>query len=497
MLISWQPVLGRGGSHEKSQPPLLRLAGMHSNLKLHPELTRFLCFAALKESYVEDFDVLPDAMRIMGDNLRAAFLDGVELKNGLRIRLCAFSVKGDMPWLIEAGGLTRHFRHAPKKGESQCKGVGICWLCLAGQENYPFTDVGLQPWFEATEGSAAAAEPWLTRSPFTETLAKDPESLEWIYRPDFWHNFHLGHGRYFLASVMVVLMPLFAGTSVAARFDHMTQCWRSYCTGRRRRPLLSKISMQAVNYGPLDWPEGGWQKAETTTLLCAPWYIYFDFWHFSLSIFSCNPYTSYGFFFNPKLSQEWLEQEMCQDHLWSQRHTEPRFMLLLLAVRSSNETFKALFANGAWLHKDDASFIAAQGLQSLRAYHQLATMSLEMREPRFPTHSKFHMLWHSWRSLEKHVSAGLEWQESPLVDSCQQDEGFIGHIARYSRRVAPRQTIQRTLDLYLASLYRHWRGLDAAEAWCAKTNALITLQSWILTIVLRLIVQFIFYIAYV
>ena len=274
MLISWQPVLGRGGSHEEQQPPLLRLSGLHSNLKLHPELTRFLCFAALKETYVEDFDVLPDAMRIMGDNLRAAFLDGVELKNGLRIRLCAFSVKGDMPWLIEAGGLTRHFRHAPKKGESRCTPVGICWLCLAGQENYPFSDVGFSPRFEATEGSAAAAEPWLERSPFTETLAKDPESLEWIYRPDFWHNFHLGHGRYFLASVIVVLMPLFAGTSVTTRFDHMTQCWERFCSARRRRPILQKISMQTVNYGPLDWPEGGWQKAETSTLLCVPWCIF-------------------------------------------------------------------------------------------------------------------------------------------------------------------------------------------------------------------------------
>lgn len=168
-------------------------------------------------------------------------------------------------------------------------------------------------------------------------------------------------------------------------------------------------------------------------------------------------------FFQTQL-QEWLEQEMVQHHLWSQKDSEPRFMLILLALHSSNETFRALFANGAWWHKDAASFIAAQGLQSLRTYHQLATMSLEMREPRFPVHSKFHMLWDSWRRLEQNVSRGLEWQESPLVDSCQQDEGFVGHISRYSRRVAPRQTIQRTLDLYLTSLYKHWRGQDVADS---------------------------------
>ena len=271
MLISWQPVLGKGGSHEKKQSILLRSAGMHSNLKGHPECTRFLCFAALKETYCDDFNVLPDAMKFMGDNLRTAFLEGVKLKNGECVRLAAFSIKGDMPWLIEAGNLTRHFRHAPKKGDSQCHAVGICWFCLAGQQNYPFSDVGLAPRFEATEGSAAASMPWLTPSSFTETLVKDPGCLEWLYRPDVWHNFHLGHGRYMLASMMVVLMPLFAGTSVTARFDDMTQYWKAFCRSRRRRPLLTKISAQILNYGPLDWPEGGWQKAETTTLLCEPW----------------------------------------------------------------------------------------------------------------------------------------------------------------------------------------------------------------------------------
>lgn len=154
---------------------------------------------------------------------------------------------------------------------------------------------------------------------------------------------------------------------------------------------------------------------------------------------------------------------MCQEHLWSQRHSDSRFLLILLVLRSTNECFRALFANGVWLHRDDAAFIAAQGLQSLRGYHQLATLSLERKEPRFPVHSKFHMLWHSWRRLEKNVIQGLEWQESPLVDSCQQDEGFIGFISRYSRRVAPMQTIQRTLDLYLASLFKHWHAADADD----------------------------------
>ena len=165
MLLQWQPILGSGTSHDKGGD--LQLL----NLKGHPEDTRFLAFAALKESYAEDEEVLPAAMDIIGRDMLEAFQVGVELGE-TRIRLAAVSVKGDWPFLIEAGVMVRHFRRAPKAGNSSCVQVGICHRCLAGTSGFPFSDCGERPRFLATVGSAAAAA-WCSEvSPFTEHLLK-------------------------------------------------------------------------------------------------------------------------------------------------------------------------------------------------------------------------------------------------------------------------------------------------------------------------------------
>ena len=93
-----------------------------------------------------------------------------------------------------------------------------------------------------------------------------------IYRFDIWHNWHLGAGRYFVSSALVILIPVFEGSSVPEKLRHMTQLWLKYCRERRTKPYLMKITKQTLNCdGPNEWPEGGWQKADTTRLLCEPW----------------------------------------------------------------------------------------------------------------------------------------------------------------------------------------------------------------------------------
>lgn len=154
-----------------------------------------------------------------------------------------------------------------KKGESNCVAKGVRHRCLAGMDGYPFSDCGPSPKFLSTMRSAAAAICWDTPSPLTTKLPQMPADLPQFYRADIWHSWHLGLGRYFLSSAMVLLLPLFPGTSVPTKFEHLTQRWRRYCKDRKKKPILMRIARETVNYGPLDWPKGGWQKADTTTLL--------------------------------------------------------------------------------------------------------------------------------------------------------------------------------------------------------------------------------------
>ena len=132
---------------------------------LPQELCRFLSFAALKETYFDCPEALDDGMRLVASDLDNLMRHGLELRFGEALetfRLGVTGVKGDWPWLIEAGHLCRHFRRAPKRGESTMEAGGVCHLCLGGVRDFPFEDFGSSPSFEATMYSAAAS--WLKYS---------------------------------------------------------------------------------------------------------------------------------------------------------------------------------------------------------------------------------------------------------------------------------------------------------------------------------------------
>ncbi|CAK9003377.1 unnamed protein product [Durusdinium trenchii] len=133
------------------------------------------------------------------------------------------------------------------------------------------------------------------------------------------------------------------------------------------------------------------------------------------------------------------------------------FKLVLLGTSCMNRALRLLYHGGAWLHRLEAAEISSLGLTFLRVYVKLAQICLAAKEPRFPVHSKHHMLFHTFH-LMKCWAAKVEWQENPLADSCQQDEAFVGVLSRYSRRVSPKATIERTLDVYFTSLKKHLRG---------------------------------------
>ena len=215
---------------------------LHSISHAFKETTRFLSFAALKETYWDNPGVLQKAMTLIAEDLLAFMRKGIPLEDSnLPLRVAVVSIKGDWPWLIEAGALTRHFRRAPKKGESAMVGEGICHLCLAGCDGYPMHEVGDAAKFLATMGSAASLCPWNTLAPWVDLLPASPSFHPYMFRPDLWHNFHLGQGRYWLSSAFVVLLPLFGDGGVEVRFQRMTASWREYCSRKKIRLLAIRL----------------------------------------------------------------------------------------------------------------------------------------------------------------------------------------------------------------------------------------------------------------
>ena len=234
--------------------------------------TRFLTWMGLKEIYQDKPEAFLQATQLVANDFQSA-MKGIEVQDELginrQVRLLVTGIKGDWPFLIEVAALERHFRRAPKKGISNMIPTGICHLCLAGVEGVPFSDCSDKPKFEeeALQYSAAALSPWHTLTPFTMSLPCYHALPASLYKPDMWHNWHLGLGRYFLASSLVLLAELESG-GVIKRLRSLSARWLSWCQKNSKRPLYRRFTRENLGFlTELDWPEGGWQKASTTCLL--------------------------------------------------------------------------------------------------------------------------------------------------------------------------------------------------------------------------------------
>jgi len=214
-------------------------------------LTRWLSFAALKEM-MDHPTALDDAMCLVAGDLDFLMRDGLALqfpRGKVTLRLAVIGIKGDWPFLIASGHLERHFRRAPKRGESTMQAAGVCHLCLAGFEGFPFEDFRQDAKWESTMLSAAAQAPWES-VPSWANFPGLPGFKPFNFRPDLFHGWHLGAGRYFVSSSLVILMAFEdAGgqTGVDARLAAMTERWVQYCKDRKDSWLhlmpVSELSM--------------------------------------------------------------------------------------------------------------------------------------------------------------------------------------------------------------------------------------------------------------
>lgn len=256
------------------------LPRIQSERSCSEEDTRFLSWIALKETYQDKPWAFLQANSHIADDLRAAMDKGFKVyKEGQEwtIHLVCTGVKGDWPFLIETASLERHFRRAPKRGASGMAPGGVCHYCLAGLPGLSFADCSFQPPFERHDvaRSAAAMTPWSEITPFTEKLPMFRDFPPLLYKADLWHNWHLGAGRYFIASCVVVLSELYPGRGVDVRLAGITQSWLRWCRAQQAKPLLRKFCRDNSGFqSELDWPEGCWQKASTTTLLMEPWLMF-------------------------------------------------------------------------------------------------------------------------------------------------------------------------------------------------------------------------------
>ncbi|OLQ13517.1 hypothetical protein AK812_SmicGene2482 [Symbiodinium microadriaticum] len=373
MVVQFQPVLGWGSrtSHPVHRPGV---AGV--NLQKHSFTTRFLYGVLQKAMYKDNDDCFMNFLDGMMQNLAKLYNEGLDLHGGQRLRFLLLGVKGTEDYHFE------DFATAP------------AWLQTTGPRN-PY--------------------PWSRIPPFLEYMPHIREDAPSFFRLDIMHLLHLGFGRDFCGSSLVLLLDLYNADSITVALESQTADLKLFLKQTRRQLHFKRLSRDMLGYkNEHSFPTGHWRKALDTPVM-------FEFVKWLLD-----------------QQQGLLQEDQLLRLIYGASHAMGVFMRTVLKA-------------GLWLTKQEAAIAAEAGLFFLQAYGKCARICADRNLCRYNLTPKLHFWHHLCLRLHQGVQKDLLFLQNPLADSNFADEDFVGRIARLSRRVSPRMQSERTIGRYLVA----------------------------------------------
>ena len=273
MIISTHGLLGSGsrkaedGNKRDYSPENdpMRLNFLGSTLTTH------YIFTALPQAIYKDSPKSLDVMlELYAQDMRRLTNEGIKMKIAGRdehLHFVCVAAKGDLPYLAKAGHMSRTFSMCARQSTSKSFAKGICWQCLGGvegrAESYDWEDFSLQARWLRTRG----LEPAIGQQCALLTIPQD--SADQFFRADIWHVFHLGCGKTFAASSIVVLLERQEG-SVDLKLRLMGDDYKAFCKRTRQYGYISGFSRDFLSWETAaDCPVGRWYKGHLTTRLMA------------------------------------------------------------------------------------------------------------------------------------------------------------------------------------------------------------------------------------
>lgn len=422
MVVAAHSALGQGMSTSNKKrkrdaavdSPVLRL-----NYLGHTLTSRFLLSVLPKSLYDQDNDhaedgVFQTVLKSITEDFNELYWSGFTALDGEKRYLVPLRVMGDWPFIQKAGYLSRSFMNVSKQATAAKKGLrkGICHRCLADQS--PF------PWENFSNDNPAWISSYNTVSPFWRdppllSLPHDMSDEPAFFSYDLFHAWHLGSGKEFLGSLLVVMSETYIASNIQARFQLMSNDFLHFCAANKLQPYLRKISRDTC--GATDFPSGTWSKGSTTTCIL-----------------------------------KWVVA-------WGEAHADAvsgdRLLVTALeAARSKNKFLKLVYEQEAFIDEQTAIVLAKLGIHFLKQYGALAKLSFQQGRALWLQKPNLHRLHHIYLDLAWQAGRGGQ-AYNPLMFSTQADEDFIGRPSRASRRVTPRpfMATKRTLQRHLMSSY--------------------------------------------
>ena len=413
MVLALHSIMGFGSrveSDEAAHPDRQEL-----NMQVHTWASRYLLAVLPRFMYDDRRDgnfqtVLAEISRD-GNHL---FEEGILGPDNQVYYVCILYVIGDWPQQQKMFNYQRSFSNSAKASSSRQALKGICHHCLADVAGYPFEDFkSAEPRWRSTVDTVPAYD----EEPVLMQLPHDPAKPSSFAAPDLFHGWHLGIGKIFVSSCLVLLLHLFPANSVVASFQAMQDAFFEFCKNAHLHPHIRKLNRDTLNWPyATTFPTGGWNKGHTTLCLMR-------------------------FFIHH-----------CQNNM-DAVGTDPLLEKALEAALEIHLCLTKLYKEGLWVFRPKAREIYLHGFRFLELFGELAHDSFEVSRPLFSLMPNLHRIHHIFFHMADQVRAGATWVLSPLTWSCQVEEDFVGRPSRVSRRVSPRSTMRRTLQRCMQAAY--------------------------------------------
>ena len=112
--------------------------------------------------------------------------------------------------------------------------------------------------------------PWIREAAFTRLLMKDSSlnGAPRFHRPDLWHSVHLGMGKVWVASCLLVLAKHMPTGTLDEKFSFFNQKYTAFCSAKKLDKLISRLDKHHCGPGGSAEAIGTWSKAALTSNLC-------------------------------------------------------------------------------------------------------------------------------------------------------------------------------------------------------------------------------------
>ena len=359
-------------------------------------------------------------------------------------------LKGDLVALSKVGNFQRSFTRGPKQAQGS-KSKGVCYLCLAGKETHD-----LEIPFEHFSPKAEWRKTYLTELPYETTPSilrglpwGPPEEGPWFFKHDFWHNWHNGLAKVFLASAFVVINQsgLLSGRSIDARFEALSADYKAFCKRAKMHAYLKELTRDTFGMETAQhFPNGTWNKAAVST-------------HLMLYLGDFIDRYVEGQTDDPLLLA--IAAQISKQNMFSQLGLLIfRYVFFVSfamftkaeATRLMNVAISVLYSEGFWIPQKRAKHLGEMIFKFLQCYQRCCLQSLMRNINRFSLVPKAHMIAHTAQQLLDEAAVA-QWAVNPVATCNQMQEDFIGRGARISRRVHMNKVHTRTLQRSLLAVF--------------------------------------------